>query len=49
METAGWCQSPMTSEEWQWILQDSGLLLKQGLDWDWTGDGLEMDWSISHS
>ena len=26
-----------------------GLLLKQGLDWDWTGDGLEMDWSISHS
>ena len=30
------------------------LLLKQGLDWDWTawdwtGDGLEMDWSISHS
>ena len=22
----------------------SGLLLKQGLDWDWTGDGLEMDW-----
>ena len=26
-----------------------GLLLKQGLDWDWTGDGLEMDWSISQS
>ena len=20
-----------------------------GLDWRWTGDGLEMDWSISHS
>ena len=25
------------------------LLLKQGLDWDWTGDGLEVDWSISQS
>ena len=23
LETAGRCQSPMTSEEWQWILQDS--------------------------
>ena len=20
-------------------------LLKQGLDWDWTGTGLELDWS----
>ena len=24
----------------------SRQLLKQGLDWDWTGTGLEMDWSI---
>ena len=38
METAGRCQSPMTSEEWQWILQDLSLqchssslrLLKRG-------------------
>ena len=22
-----------------------GQLLKQGLDWDWTGTGLELDWS----
>ena len=25
MATAGRCQSPMTSEEWQWILQDLSL------------------------
>ena len=23
-----------------------GELLKEGLDWDWTGTGLELDWSI---
>ena len=23
----------------------AGQLLKQGLDWDWTGTGLELDWS----
>ena len=25
--------------------RDDGQLLKQGLDWDWTGTGLELDWS----
>ena len=39
--------------EWRWL--DCWLTMKQAvtktsiLDWDWTGDGLEMDWSISHS
>ena len=25
--------------------QNKRQLLKQGLDWDWTGTGLELDWS----
>ena len=27
------------------VLAFTGQLLKQGLDWDWTGTGLELDWS----
>ena len=34
--------SLFTSAKHGWIRQ----LLKQGLDWDWTGTGLELDWSI---
>ena len=28
-----------------YIVSLLGQLLKQGLDWDWTGTGLELDWS----
>ena len=27
------------------LLHSIWQLLKQGLDWDWTGTGLELDWS----
>ena len=46
LKSLDWTSFPTEASRAPWT---GRLLLKQGLDWDWTGDGLEMDRSISHS